>query len=206
MKTKLDETNHMRKLMGLTLIKEETERVDGFLDEISSVHNMSDELRDFVKKFINESNCERIDFANFKMGVMGVAIKSGVLINKHAIKNSLPFLLFIIFHEIAHQYQFKKYGEDIMYNCYLGDISEIEAAEFMKHTEEVADDFASRKIRELQKLDLIGEYTPMQMYRKLPINQITMMVNKYRDDMGMKNIDSPKKVSEYFYNIVKSEL
>jgi hypothetical protein len=188
------------------IIKEETERVDGFLDEISSVYDMSDELRDFVKKFITESNCERIDFANFKMaGAMGVAIKSGVLINKIALKRSLPFLLFLIFHEIAHQYQFKKYG-NIMYKCYIGDISEMEAAEFMKHTEEVADDFASRKIRELQKLNLIDNFNPVQIHRNLPIQQVLMMVSRYREDMRMNNIDTPEKVSEYFYNIVKSEL
>lgn len=189
------------------VLREETERVDGFLDEISSVYDMSDELRDFVKKFITESNCERIDFANFKMaGAMGVAIKSGVLINKIALTRSLPFLLFIIFHEIAHQYQFKKYGVDIMYNCYIGDISEMEAAEFMKHTEEVADDFASRKIRELQKLNLIDNFNPVQIHRNLPIQQVLMMVSRYREDMRMNNIDTPEKVSEYFYNIVKSEL
>ena len=188
------------------IIKEETERVDGFLDEISSVYDMSDELRDFVKKFITESNCERIDFANFKMaGAMGLAIKSGVLINKIALTRSLPFLLFLIFHEIAHQYQFKKYG-NIMYKCYIGDISEIEAAEFMKHTEEVADDFASRKIRELQKLNLIDNFNPVQIHRNLPIQQVLMMVSRYREDMRMNNIDTPEKVSEYFYNIVKSEL
>ena len=33
-----------------------------------------------------------------------------------------------------------------------------------------------------------------------------MMIKKYRDDMRMNTIDSPEKVSEYFYNIVKSEL
>jgi hypothetical protein len=93
-----------------------------------------------------------------------------------------------------------------MYDCYLGEISEREAAEFMKHTEEVADDFAFRKIRQLQKLNLIGPYTPPQMYKHVPIQQITMMVNNYREDMRKKNIDSPKKVSEYFYNMVKSEL
>jgi hypothetical protein len=188
------------------ILKEETERVDMFLDEITSVHTMSDELRDFVKNFINDSNCERIDFANFKMaGAMGVAIKSGVLINKIALKRSLPFLLFLIFHEIAHQYQFKKYG-NIMYKCYIGDISEMEAAEFMKHTEEVADDFASRKIRELQKLNLIDNFNPVQIHRNLPIQQVLMMVSRYREDMRMNNIDTPEKVSEYFYNIVKSEL
>ena len=188
------------------ILKEETEGIDSFLDEINSKHNMSDELKDFVKQFIEESDCKRINFSGFKMPAMGLALESGVLINKMALNGQLPFLLFLIFHEVAHQYQFKKYGEDIMYDCYLGDISEREAAEFMKHTEEVADDFASRKIRQLQKLNLIGPYTPPQMYKNVPIQQITMMINNYREDMKRKNIDSPKKVSEYFYNMVKSEL
>ena len=188
------------------ILKEETEGIDSFLDEINSKHNMSDELKDFVKQFIEESDCKRINFSGFKMPVMGLALESGVLINKMALNSPLPFLLFLIFHEVAHQYQFKKYGEDIMYDCYLGEISEREAAEFMKHTEEVADDFAFRKIRQLQKLNLIGSYTPPQMYKNVPIQQITMMVNNYRNDMRRKNIDSPKKVSEYFYNMVKSEL
>ena len=188
------------------ILKEETQGIDSFLDEISSKHNMSDALKDFVKQFIEESDCKRINFSRFKMGVMGLALESGVLINSVALNHPLPFLLFLIFHEVAHQYQFKKYGEDVMYDCYLGEISEREAAEFMKQTEEVADDFASRKIRQLQKLNLIGPYTPPQMYKNVPIQQITMMINNYREDMIRKNIDSPKKVSEYFYNMVRSEL
>jgi hypothetical protein len=190
----------------LRILKENTKRLDPFIDEILSVHKMSNELIDFIKKFIEESNCKRIDFSKFKMGVMGVALETGVLINKKALNQPLPFLLFIIFHEITHQYQFKKYGDKVMYDCYIGNVSEIEGAEFMKHTEEVADDLASRKIRELQKLGLIGEYTPMQMYKNLPIEQIKMMVNHFRNEMRIKNIQSPKKVSEYFYNIVKSEI
>ena len=188
------------------VLKEETEGIDSFLDEISSKHNMSDELKDFVKQFIEESDCKRINFSGFKMPAMGLALESGVLINKMALNGQLPFLLFLIFHEVAHQYQFKKYGEDIMYDCYLGEISEREAAEFMKHTEEVADDFASRKIRQLQKLNLIGPYTPPQMYKNVPIQRIRYQIERSREDMRRKNIDSPKKVSEYFYNMVKSEL
>ena len=46
----------------------------------------------------------------------------------------------------------------------------------------------------------------MQMYKNLPIEQIKMMVNHFRNEMRIKNIQSPKKVSEYFYNIVKSEI
>jgi hypothetical protein len=188
------------------ILKEETKRVDDFIDEILLVHEMSDELVDFVKKFIKESNCERIDFANFKIPALGLAIKSGVLINKKILNNPLPFILFVIFHEIAHQYQFKKYGEDMMYNCYLGNTSIEEASEFMKRTEEVADEFALRKIRELHKLNLIEPYIPPQVYKNMPIQQIKGMVNYYKNDIIKKGIDSPKKLSEYFYNMVKSEL
>jgi hypothetical protein len=93
-----------------------------------------------------------------------------------------------------------------MYDCYIGDITEIKAAEFMKKTEEVADEFAARKIRELQKIGLMGEYNPPQMYKSVPIQKITKMIRNYRNDMKIKNINSPIKVSEYFYNAVKSEL
>lgn len=188
------------------ILREETKGIDDFLDIIIDVHEMSDELKEFVKKFIEESNCKKIDFSNFKMPVMGVALESGVLINSEAIDYDLEFLLFLIFHEVAHQYQFKKYGADVMYNCYIGNITEIKAAEFMKKTEEVADEFAARKIRQLQKIGLIGEYNPPQMYKSVPIQKILKMVRGYRNDMKIKNINSPIKVSEYFYNMVKSEL
>ena len=188
------------------ILKEETEGIDTFLDEISNAHELSDELKNFIKEFINESNCKRINFTKFKINAMGLALHSGVLMNSIILKQSLPFLLFVVFHEVAHQYQFKKYGDDFMYNCYLGDVSEEEAAKYMKKTEEVADEFATRKIRELQKRGLIGPFTPPQVYKNMPMGNIIMMVNNFRTDIKRKNIDSPTKIGEYFYNMVKSEL
>ena len=64
----------------------------------------------------------------------------------------LPKALYIIFHEIAHQYQFKKYGADKMYECYTGDLSDEEAADLIKRVEEVADEFALKKVRQLINL------------------------------------------------------
>jgi hypothetical protein len=188
------------------ILKEETEGIDVFLDELSNTHDMSDELKEFVKKFIEESNCKRINFSSFSVPALGIALETGVLINSTVLNRPLPFLLFVILHEVAHQYQFKKYGEELMYRCYLGDVSERHAAEFMKNTEEVADEFAARKIRQLQKMGLIGSFTPPQMYKNISLQQISMMISHYKRDMKGKNIDSPKKVSEYFYNTVKNQL
>jgi len=188
------------------ILNEETQGIDRFIDELSNTHELSDELKTFVKKFIEESQCKKIDFSKFKIDALGLALHTGVLINSLTLKKPLPFLLFVIFHEVAHQYQFKKYGDDEMYHFYLGDVTEKEAAEFMKKTEEVADEFASRKIRELQKRGLIGSFTPPQVYKNVSIQQISWMLNNFKKDMRKKNIDSPEKISEYFYNMAKSEL
>jgi hypothetical protein len=189
------------------ILKEETEGINLFMNQIESKFQISDELRDLLIDFINRSECKNIEFANFKMGALGLALHTGVLINKNILNSNLETLLFVIFHEIAHQYQFKKYGEDKMYECYIGELSIDDAARFMKNTEEVADDFAARKIREIQKKDLIRKsYTPPSMYKNVPITQIKSMVNNYIEQMKSKNITTPDKVSEYFYNMVKSNL
>lgn len=189
------------------VLREETDGVNTLIDVITSRHEMSDELIEKVKDFISQSNCKKIEFANFKMPAMGVALHDGVLINKIALNQRLEYLLFIIFHETAHQYQFKKYGEDIMYECYLGDISVEEAANLMKHTEEVADEFAGKKIKQLQKQGLLDKgFIPPSLYKNAPMSQIIAMVGFYRSQLKQQNITTPDKISEFFYNMVKNNI
>jgi hypothetical protein len=77
----------------------------------------------------------------------------------------------------------------------------------MKKTEEVADDFAARKMRELYKKGLIDRlYIAPQMYKNVPLSQISSMVNNYRNQLKINNITSPDKISEFFYNMIKSQL
>jgi len=189
------------------ILKEETEGIDSFINQIDSRYKISDELKDFLKSFIEDSNCKKIEFTGFKFQALGLALHDGVLINKLALNRGLDFLLFVIFHEIAHQYQFKKYGDAKMYECYIGDISVDDAAKFMKTTEEVADEYASRKFKELVKKNIINSnFVPPQMYKNMPISNIRMMVDNIRKEMKSKDITSSEKISEYFYNMVKSEL
>ena len=189
------------------VLREETDGVNTLIDVITSRHEMSDELIEKVKDFISQSNCKKIEFVNFKMPAMGVALHDGVLINKIALNQRLEYLLFIIFHETAHQYQFKKYGEDIMYECYIGDISVEEAAKLMKHTEEVADEFAGKKIKQLQKEGLLNKgFIPPSFYKSAPISQIIAMVGFYRSQLKQQNITTPDKISEFFYNMVKNNI
>jgi hypothetical protein len=168
---------------------------------------LSEELRNKIEDFIEKSGCEKIEFAKFKFPALGVAVHDGVLINEMALHQKLETLIFVIFHEIAHQYQFKKYGEEKMYECYVGDISDDEAADFLQKTEIVADEFATRKVRELQKLNLIeSSFVPPQMYKNVPKLQIKHMITTHRMMLKRQNIKSPEKISEFFYNMVKDNL
>lgn len=189
------------------LLNEETDGIHIFLNKIKSHHDISDELYSELLTFIEESNCKKIEFAKFNYPALGLALGTGVMINSSIIGNNLSFLIFVILHEIAHQYQFKKYGDKIMYDCYIGDISEDEAAEFMKHTEEVADEFAIRKIRYLQDKGLIDlKYKPSSPYKNKSIDTMKTMVVQFRNQLKKENIKTTKGVSEYFYNLVKNKM
>ena len=190
-----------------TIINEETDGITIFLNKIQAEYDISDSLYVEMLDFIEESGCKKIEFAKFNYPALGLALHNGVLINSNMIGDNLSFLVFVIFHEVAHQFQFKKYGDKIMYGVYSGDVSIDEAAKFMKHTEEVADEFAMRKIRELQKKGLIDDnYRANSPYRNISVQSIKSMIIRFRDDLKSKNITSPNDISKYFYNMVKSKM
>lgn len=190
-----------------TIINEETDGITIFLNKIQAEYDISDSLYVEMLDFIEKSGCKKIEFAKFNYPAIGLALHNGVLINSNMIGDNLSFLVFVIFHEVAHQFQFKKYGDKIMYGVYSGDVSIDEAAKFMKHTEEVADEFAMRKIRELQKKGLIDDnYRANSPYRNISVQSIKSMIIRFRDDLKSKNITSPNDISKYFYNMVKSKM
>jgi hypothetical protein len=189
------------------VINEETSGLGDFIETLKSKFNMSDELVDFVVNFIEKSDCQKIEFAEFKYPALGVALHNGVLINKTTLNRPLEFALFVIFHEIAHQYQYKKYGMEKMYEFYYDEISVVDTAKFMKKIETTADNFASRKIRELQSMGLIDEkYVPVEMYKNVPESHLVAFIDDIRKKLRERNITSPDDISKFYYNLIKNNL
>lgn len=200
--------SYRQKLISLDitgkLLSEETKRLDGFMEKLETYFKISPELRQKIVEFIENSNCERIDFADFKFSVLGVALSTGVLINNKLLFNSLPRLLFVIFHEIAHQYQFKKYGADVMYSLYTEDMPLRRAAEIMKKTEMVADEYAFRKMKQLRKLGLVRDIGGPGPYKNVPIEAIMNTLSQIMSGMQYSKVGkTPREISEYIYNMVK---
>jgi hypothetical protein len=93
-----------------------------------------------------------------------------------------------------------------MYECYLGEISVDEAAEFMKEIEITADEFATRKIREFIKMGLISNEDKRMVnaiYKNVPISHFENLISKTRDDLRQKDTKNFEGITNYFYNMLK---
>lgn len=191
----------------VSLIKESTEGIDEVLHKIKETYKISEEFLDVIKKFILDSNCRKISIEPIKMGD-GLSLSDRVILHTNTLKNSLPKFLFILFHEIAHQYQFKKYGSEKMFDCYTGEMNIKDACKLMKNIELVADEFAFRKMKELSRLGFINanDSTYRGFYKDVHPDNFYMLISGIKDMLKKQKIKDPDKISEFFYNWVKLEI
>lgn len=185
-------------------ITEQVAQLDTFMSKLINRFPEVEGFKDKLTDFISNSGCKKIEFANFRFPAMGMALHDGVLINNSVLSNSLSFVLFVIFHEIAHQYQYKKYGAELMYKVYTDKISITDAAKWMKNVEVIADEFAERKCKEFIKLGYINTMSFNKFYNKVGLDYFENFIYMTKSELKNKNLTSHDEISSYFYNKVKS--
>ena len=187
------------------VLKEETQGIEQFLIQVMETYPETEGFIDNIESFIKNSNCKKIEVAAFKYPALGLAVHNGVLFNQLIFKQQLPDFLFIIFHEIAHQYQYKKYGGEKMYEFYLDETDVKEAAIAMKKIEIIAEEFANRKVREFVKLGFINapNRKTLSMYKDVPLNHFERLISQTKDTIRSKNVSSFDEIADIFYNMIK---
>jgi len=186
------------------LIKEEIEGIDNFLQIIVEKYPSLEPFLDKIKKDIENSGCPNIELTNLN-GPLGLALHNRLMLDKKILNNNLSFLIFILFHEIGHMYQFKKYGAEKMLEVYLGEMSLKDALNFIHKTEIVADEFGERKVREYVKLGIIdSNETPMKgPHKGMSPNMFAMTLNQIKSVIKDRKLDNPEKLAEFMYNAYK---
>ena len=188
-------------------ILDEQQGMDNFTVKIAETYPDSVYMLEFITNFIRTSGCEKITTGQLKYGAQGVSLVNGVVISEQAFTRSFSTFLYILFHEIAHQYQYKKYGIDKMYACYTGELPVEDAANWMLQTEKVADDFAVRKIREMQQL-FDDEYDinepEVKVYDEAPIEHFIELINIFTQEINKKGYQNKEEISEILFNFVKN--
>lgn len=176
--------------------------IDTFLVQLSERHPDSVYVMKFLSDFILKSGCQRIEFGNFKISAHGASLIDRVIINEKVLDYPLPYVLYVIFHEIAHQYQYKKYGIDKMYDLYLGKIPIKDGAIWLKNIEEVADDFAFRKLRQLKSTNNVNlDISKLKKnYDNIPLEKYEGLVQYTISLIKDENYTDKNEISEILYN------
>jgi|688.fasta_scaffold18614_15 hypothetical protein len=188
------------------LLTESVEGLDEFKTLTLAKYPEVIEYWDVIENFIRKSECKRIEVGNLKIGI-AASLTNGVIFSKNIFIQPLTHFLFTIFHEIAHQYQYKKYGIDKMTSFYSNDLPIEDAAKFMYDTEVVADEFATRKLRELQKYGYLQNLQiPKGYYKLTPLKQFESLIRGIKLAIPQIKNEAPEKITEILYNWIKANV
>ena len=92
-----------------------------------------------------------------------------------------------------------------MTEFYTNRISIDEAADFMYRTEMVADEFATRKLRELVRLGhLENSKLPTGYYKSLPIYVFKKLISTIKSQITDVEDKSPEEINEVLYNWIRN--
>lgn len=188
------------------VINEQTEGESEVIKVLDDKYGLSDELKLEISNALKSSECKNVSFQRIN-NAAGLALWNRLVLNPDILTYRLGKVLFVLFHEMAHQYQYKKYGKEKMMEYFNEEISLSDAAKFLQNAEKVADEFAVRKLKSLERKGLIklNDYDIQRGYEHMNISQFENLISYFRKMLKQKNITGSEKISEFIYNMVKIE-
>jgi hypothetical protein len=197
------------------LLNEETGGLDLFVDQIVEKFPEVGDYRDVIKSNIEKSGCHNIGFEPMSMA-NGLSLHNRVVISSGLLEdefrpnpNALADLMFVIFHEIAHQHQYNKYSKELIYDMYTGELETDGAIGFLRYIENVADQFALRKCRQLQSMGVIPADQQVRDtggYDNYTDKMFENYLNMLKGRVKKAGITDPEDISELIYNMIKPKL
>lgn len=121
-----------------------------------------------IESFIRGCEQTNIRFEKLSPLCAGISTPNECIISETILSFPKPVLLYILFHEISHQYQYKKHGSDMMLDVYTK-MPFDDAINKLIYAESVADRLA---ILRLRKFINHSEIPPYRYYRSDNQNSI----------------------------------
>jgi hypothetical protein len=172
---------------------------------------VNDEMIDsFAQDVVSEINKMGIDYSIESFYAPGMAKTDKLILSEMLFRSArgTGYLLFTIFHELAHFYQYRKYGHDFALSIYTNDISQIEQdVDKLLEIENTANKFglmkASYYLRKygIDASDLEGIASGTYSDRSKVIDH----VKKIKDAVEGMEPDqrSIEQINEYIYGLFK---
>lgn len=180
-----------------------TEGIDAFIETLqNSIENES--LLNDIKSIIAFTKCPSISFEPLR-GALGISKTDKCIINSQILNSDVVYILYVILHEIAHQRQYSKYGEDIATDIFLGNISSANAATKLLKIENTADRWAKKMVVQLCKKYgiYVQENSIPQAYKQLSLQHAIQQVNIFRQYIKSNNIKTIEQANDLIHNLIK---
>ena len=169
--------------------------LDKFLNRIQCSKNKlnSDAIKE-LELFIEESCSSAIRFEKMSMRALGISKTDECILNTKVLELYPEYMLYVILHEISHQYQYKKHGKEIALEIYSDSIDLEAAAQKLLWLEKTADRLAIKKMKSVlktAKITLNAEIKPRYL-NLTDTEYLKKHILEIREDaksLGLKTIE-----------------
>jgi hypothetical protein len=184
----------------------ETVGLDEFIDEIKAFYpSLSEDFYLDLKNDVQKSSSLKIKLERLK-NVYGISCTNKCIISANALfEKKLVYFLYILFHELAHQHQYRKYGRNLAMDVYKN--KDIDGAiKGLRKIEDTADKFGIMKAKQYEKKFNLPHSNVSPIYKSVPNIQLKDWVFRIQGMIKEKNLKNIEKVEEAVYNLIRTKL
>lgn len=179
-----------------------TKGLDAFLAKLQERYPQNVCALPKLREIILNSRTPEIGFDRLTVG--GISTTTKCIINSDVIGFEFRLVLYMILHEICHQMQYTKHGEQIAYNIWTDKIPMEQAIDELLKLENAADRWAIMATKSIFKSCGWKEPQIRPVYKDTPRGMIAKLIGDIRKAAQQKRFVNINQVNEYLYNTVRS--
>jgi len=180
---------------------ERTQGLDKFIQELQqSFPNKAQEIKE-LEHIILASKCPEIRFEHIK--ALGISKHDACIVNTSVLRSSFKYALYVILHEIAHQMQYSKHGEDFAQALFLDNLSDQQLAQLLRKIELTADRYAVAKCKQILKKFINDASDVRGFYAGTSDAQLLSHIHRVRNAVKQHKLDNINDINEWIYNSIK---
>lgn len=178
-----------------------------FLQTIQTSKNkMSQDAIRLLETFILKSNCKFIRFDSMSQKALGISKTDECVLSTALLGIQIEYMLYVILHEVSHQYQYKKHGKNVALNVYIDTVEDIEqATQRLLWLESSADRLALMKLKHIlfaNKTKLSVEIKPRYLHLT-NTDYLKKYITELRQEVKNLNLSSIEEINNHIHNKIK---
>jgi predicted metal-dependent hydrolase len=187
--------------------KHNTKGLDEFLYGIHLNRlDISNKLLGEIKEFIVVSECKSIGFEHMSNRALGISKTDKCVLSTKLFDLPIEYLVYVILHEVSHQYQYKKYGKDLVLDVYLSDLDLDKAAQKLLRVEQIADRLAIMKLNSILKSNRILNKKVKSRYLEVTdLTQIKNHISKIRSEVNSLGLKTIEDINDHILKTINKE-